>query len=72
MSKIKSFRLPEGILRKLANIARRTHRSETFYISQALQHYFDDYLDAQIGKDRFDDPKKKIMSSDEFWSTERA
>lgn len=66
MSVLKAFRLPEGLAKKLAKMAKDTHRSEKFYVAEALRHYFSDYADAQIAKDRFNDPKSKIISSKEL------
>jgi predicted DNA-binding protein len=68
MNKLKSFRLPVTIVKRLEQLAKKTNRAETFYVLKALEVYFEDHLDAQIAKDRFDDPKKRLMASDEFWS----
>ena len=62
MNVLKAFRLPETLVDKLSRLAKRTHRSERFYVEEALNHYFDEYLDAQIAKDRFNDPKSKIIT----------
>ena len=66
MSVLKAFRLPESLAKKLSKIAQETHRSEKFYVEQALQHYFEDYADAQVAKDRFNDPHSKVISSQEI------
>ncbi len=66
MTTLKAFRLPEELVVKLTALAKETRRSETFYMSEALYHYFEDYLDARIAKDRFADPKSKIVSSREL------
>ena len=66
MSVLKAFRLPEALVAQLAKIAKETHRSEKFYVEEALRHYFGDYADAQIAKDRFNDPKSKIISGKEL------
>ena len=65
MTLLKAFRLPEALVDRLASLAKATHRSETFYITDALKHYLEDYADAQIAKDRFKDPKSKIVSGAE-------
>ncbi len=52
MTLLKAFRLPAALVKKLASLAKATHRSETFYIIDALKHYLEDYADAQIAKDR--------------------
>jgi len=66
MTTLKAFRLPEELVSKLSQLARETRRSETFYMAEALHHYFEDYLDAQIAKDRFESPKSKIIAGSEL------
>ncbi len=66
MSVLKAFRLPSGLAKKLSLLAKATHRSERFYVSEALTYYLDDYVDAQIAKDRFNDPKSRIISGAEL------
>ncbi|MDP2831149.1 MAG: DNA-binding protein [Candidatus Omnitrophota bacterium] len=66
MTLLKAFRLPAGLVNRLASLAKTTHRSETFYVTNALVHYLEDYADAQIAKDRFNDPKSKIISGTEL------
>ena len=62
MSVMKSYRLPEGLVKQLSYLAKATHRSEKFYVAEAIAHYLADYADAQIAKDRFNDPKSKMIS----------
>ena len=66
MTVLKAFRLPAGLVNKLSSLAKATHRSEKFYVSEALAYYLDDYADAQIAKDRFNEPKSKIISGAEL------
>ncbi len=66
MTQLKAFRLPAGLVNRLAALAKATRRSETFYVTDALAHYLEDYADAQIAKDRFNDPKSKIVSATEL------
>jgi predicted DNA-binding protein len=66
MTLLKAFRLPAELVNRLTSLARATHRSETFYVTDALAHYLEDYADAQIAKDRFNDPKSKIISGAEL------
>jgi len=66
MTKLKAFRLPEELVDRLSSLAKTTNRSETFYVSSAIAHYLEDYADAQIAKDRFNDPKSKIISGAEL------
>lgn len=66
MTVLKAFRLPGPLAKRLALLAKASHRSETFYIAEALTHYLEDYVDAQIAKDRFADPKSRIISGKEL------
>jgi len=66
MTTLKAFRLPSELVKKLVSLAKSTHRSETFYVTYALKQYLDDYADAQIAKDRFNDPGGKIISGKEL------
>ena len=66
MTLLKAFRLPAGLVNRLTLLAKSTHRSETFYVANVLAHYLEDYADAQIAKDRFNDPKSKIISGVEL------
>ena len=66
MTILKAFRLPAGLVNKLSSLAKATNRSEKFYVAEALGHYLKDYADAQIAKDRFNDPKSRIISTVEL------
>ena len=50
----------------LTSLAKATHRSEKFYVEEALNHYLEDYVDAQIAKDRFGDPHSRLISGAEL------
>ena len=66
MTVLKAFRLPTTLVNKLTKLAKLTHRTEKYYVVQALEYYLDEYADAQLAKDRFDDPKSKIFSAKEL------
>ncbi len=66
MNILKAFRLDESLVDRLAKLAQGTHRTEKFYVEEALRHYFAEYEDARIAKDRFSDSKSKIISSQEM------
>jgi predicted DNA-binding protein len=68
MTVLKAFRLPAPLAKRLSSLAKATQRSEKFYVEAALNGYLDDYVDAQIAKDRFSDPKSRIVSSKELRS----
>ncbi len=66
MTVLKAFRLPVSLTKRLARLAKATHRSERFYVAAALQYYLENYMDAQIAKDRFQDPGSKVISGKEL------
>lgn len=66
MTVLKAFRLRESLVKALAKLSEQTHRSEKYYVEEALYHYFEDYADAQIAKDRFNDPHAHIISPEEL------
>ena len=66
MNILKAFRLERSLVKQLSALAQKTRRTEKFYVEEALKHYLEDYHDAQIAKDRFNDPKSKIISSQEM------
>ncbi|MCU0652266.1 MAG: DNA-binding protein [Candidatus Omnitrophica bacterium] len=66
MTVLKAFRLSAGLVNRLSLLAKATRRSEKFYVEEALVHYLEDYADAQIAKDRFADPKSRIISGAEL------
>jgi predicted DNA-binding protein len=66
MTVLRAFRLPASLAKRLARFAKATHRSERFYVAAALQYYFENYMDAQIAKDRFQDPNSKVISGAEL------
>jgi len=66
MTTLKAFRLPVALAKRLSSLAKATHRSEKFYVEAALNHYLEDYADAQIAKDRFNDPASKVISGKEL------
>jgi len=63
---LKAFRLEESLVGKLTKLAHRTRRTEKFYVEEALRHYFAEYEDAQIAKDRFEDPQSKVITSQDM------
>lgn len=66
MTVLKAFRLPTKLANRLTSLAKITRRSERFYVEEALTRYMKDYADAQIAKDRFSDPKSRIISAKEM------
>ena len=68
MNILKAYRLPKTLVSRLSKLAKATKRSETFYVEEAISHYLNEYVDAQIAKDRFNDPRSKIITSKEMRS----
>ena len=66
MTVLKAYRLESKLVSRLARLARETRRTEKFFVEEALERYLDEYADAQVAKDRFSDPKEKIVSSREM------
>ena len=63
MSTAMSVRLPSGLAKELAHIAKETDRPRSFHVQRALETYIEDFADAQIGLDRLRDHKDPVISS---------
>lgn len=50
-----SLRLPEPITKRLDRLAKRTGRSKTFYVTQAVLQHLDDLEDVYIAEKRLED-----------------
>lgn len=68
MNKLKAFRLPQKLVVRLSRLAKKTHRTETFYVSDALENYLDEYEDALLATERFEDADTKYVTSKEMRS----
>ena len=66
MNVLKAFRLEKTLVNRLSRIAKNSHRSEKYYVQEALRLYLEEYEDARIAKERFDDPGTKMISSKEI------
>ena len=66
MNVLKAYRLPKTLVDKLASLAHKTNRTEKFYVEEAIRQYLEEYAECQIAKDRFNDPKVKVISSKEM------
>ncbi len=66
MNVLKAFRLEKKLVSRLSKIAKSTNRSEKYYVEEALKTYLDEYEDARIAKERFENPKTNIISSSEM------
>lgn len=66
-----SVRLEDDLGMRLEGLAKKTHRTKSFYIKEALLNYIEDLEDIYIAEKRLSDVKKgkdKIISSEEFWN----
>jgi RHH-type transcriptional regulator, rel operon repressor / antitoxin RelB len=50
-----SLRLPEDITKRLATLARRTGRSKTYYMIEAIREHLDDLEDLYLAERRLID-----------------
>ncbi len=66
MSTLKAYRLPKDLKELLETTAKKTNRTETFYVIEALKKYFEEYYDYQVAKDRFEDHSDEIITSEEM------
>ncbi|MDZ7670553.1 MAG: TraY domain-containing protein [Gammaproteobacteria bacterium] len=54
-----AVRLPEDIERRLAELARKTGRTKTFYVREALLEHLDAMEERYIAIDRLEHPAKR-------------
>ncbi len=66
MNVLKAFRLEKKLVGRLSKVAKESRRSEKFYVEEALRFYLEEYEDARVAKQRFDDPRTRIVSSKEM------
>lgn len=60
---LKAYRLPKDLMGRLAALAKETNRSEKFFVEEAIRQYLSEHADSQIAKERFNDPKSKVIPS---------
>lgn len=60
-----AVRLPEEIERRLDVLAKKTGRTKTFYVREAILEHLDDLEDAYIALDRLAHPSAKRWTQDE-------
>ncbi len=66
MTILKAFRLEKNLVNRLTKVAKLNRRSEKFYVEEALRQYLEDYEDAMIAKERYENPKTKYISSQDL------
>lgn len=55
-----AVRLPEKLDERLAELAKQTHRSKSYYVKQAIQDYLDDHEEYLIALTRLEKKNPKI------------
>ena len=63
---ITSIRLPEGMNRRLEELAASTKRSKSYYVKEALATYLEDLEDIAAVKAYRKNPKQKGYTTDEI------
>ena len=72
MSKQTAVRLPEETCERLQTLARRTGRTATFYIREAVEKHLEDMEDIYLAEKALEGLRRgddEILSSEEFWRT---
>lgn len=66
-----AIRLDQNLEQRLEQLSKKTHRTKTFYVKEALSKYLDDMEDLYMIESRLEDlkhGKDKILSSEDFWN----
>ena len=59
-----SLRLDKEIENRLANLAKATGRTKTFYIRKLIEEHIDDLEDRYIAEKRLENPAKRLTSKE--------
>jgi RHH-type rel operon transcriptional repressor/antitoxin RelB len=57
-------KVPEEIYNRLANLAKKTHRTKTFYVREALVNYLEDLEDTYLALHRLEEPGKNFSMAE--------
>jgi len=60
-------RLDREMEKQLEELARKTHRSKSYYVREALILYLDEIEDYEIALERLRNPRDKVIPSEEMW-----
>ena len=66
-----AVRIPENTHDRLQKLAKKTGRTATFYIREAIETHLEDLEDAYLAEkavDKFSKGKDQILSSKDFWN----
>lgn len=70
MSRQTAIRLPDETFNRLQELAKRTGRTTTYYIREAIQEHLEDLEDiyfSEIAIEKMKRGKDEILESKEFW-----
>ena len=59
-----SVRLPEDIERRLAEVARKTGRTRTYYVREAILMHLEEIEDIHLAEERLSNPARRWTHSD--------
>jgi len=59
-----AIRLPADIEQRIADLARRTGRTKTFYVKEAIMSHLDALEDKYLALDRLENPDKRWSLDD--------
>jgi RHH-type rel operon transcriptional repressor/antitoxin RelB len=71
MSKQAAVRLPDETFYRLQELARKTGRTTTYYIREAIQEHLEDLEDiyfSEMAIENLASEKDSVLDSKEFWS----
>lgn len=63
--KMTSIRLPDHLEARLNQLSKKTHRTKSFYITQALEQYMEDFEDLYIAVQRSSESNSKFYTTEE-------
>ena len=66
-----AVRIPDDMHDRLQKLAKKTGRTATFYIREAIETHIEDLEDAYLAEkavQKLSKGKDQIISSDDFWS----
>lgn len=59
-------RLPPALSKRLERLAKKTARSKSYYVKEALQEYLDDLEDGYLALQRLNDKNAKYLTTEEL------
>ncbi|HLB41897.1 MAG TPA: ribbon-helix-helix protein, CopG family [Gammaproteobacteria bacterium] len=59
-----ALRLPSELDKRLTVLAKKTHRSKSYYVREALQHYIEDLEDYYLAMNVLENPGKVYSSKE--------